>query len=413
MNINDIIDFENENTNLDFKAVEYNKDNYVSLLKDVMSMANSISTDTKYIIGGVKNRPGEDNEILGLDDVSDQAIFENVIQENIEPTINFKYYAYFYNNAKLGIFEITANNDRPYMMKKDYNSLKKGEMWIRKGSRNSRVTRSDLDKMLFEKTSMRFNNKVKIGFGESLETCISLKKSVLDYDNLPSAKEKRDLEEYKRRLKMLNEQHEERENHPELYPGYSTLSKLASIGQIVEYNSSKKGIKIGYDQIGMPVYCNEQELEKRIKTVKEDYYDYDCYYKYEENSYKINFSIYNDGNEFLEDVQIELYFDPDVFEIPTKKYKKPKSGISSAVEAVYSEPAFLSYPSVKNKDTYIVVSDSHNQIRHKAYTKVLKDDLRILVNANTTKNESNIKYIISARNLPNHIEGTLTVKIEA
>ncbi len=412
MNINDIIEYENENTNIDFKAVEYNKGDYASLLKDIMSMANAATSDTKYIIVGVKNRPGENNEVLGLDDVSDQAVFENVIQENIEPTINFKYYTHLYFNAKLGIFEITANDDKPYMMKKDYNSLKKGEMWIRKGSRNSRVTRSDLDKMLVEKSSMRFNNKVKIGFGESLETIISLKKSIIDYDNLPSAKEKQDLIEYKKRLKVLIEEHEEREKRSELYPGYNTLSKLAGIGQIAEYNSSKKGIRIGYDQLSMPIYCNEQELEYRIKSVEKDYYDYDRYYIYEENSYKINLNIYNDGNEFLEDVQIELFFDSDVFEIPTKRFTKPKSGISSAINAVYSETAFLSYPTVKNKGSYIVISDSHNQIRHQAYTKVLRDDLRLLVNPKTKKSESNIKYIISARNLPNHIEGTLTVKIE-
>ena len=36
-----MIEYENENTNLDFKREEYAKEKYNDLIKDVMSMANS------------------------------------------------------------------------------------------------------------------------------------------------------------------------------------------------------------------------------------------------------------------------------------------------------------------------------------------------------------------------------------
>ena len=89
MDLDDLIEYESENTCLDFKAEEYGCDK-ISLIKDIMSMANANSMNKKYIIIGVKDIPGSDRQIIGLNTISDQANLENVIQENIEPNINFK-----------------------------------------------------------------------------------------------------------------------------------------------------------------------------------------------------------------------------------------------------------------------------------------------------------------------------------
>lgn len=64
MNLDDIIEYDEEGTNLDFKKEEYHKDDYVSLIKDVLSMANALNPETKRIVIGVKYRPGEDKEIF-------------------------------------------------------------------------------------------------------------------------------------------------------------------------------------------------------------------------------------------------------------------------------------------------------------------------------------------------------------
>ena len=124
MNLDDLIEYESENTSLDFKAEEYGKNNY-ELIKDVMSMANAHTNEKKYIVVGVKYNPNEDREIIGLKNISDQAILENIIQENIEPIVYFKYYRYEFKWKMLGIIEIGDNRNRPYMMKKDNASLKK------------------------------------------------------------------------------------------------------------------------------------------------------------------------------------------------------------------------------------------------------------------------------------------------
>ena len=126
MNLDDIIEYDEEGTNLDFKKEEYKKGNYESLIKDVMSMANAINTEPKRIVIGVEYVFGGKRDIIGLEELTDPAIFENIIQDNIEPTINFRYYPYEFNGKLLGVIEIIDNNDKPYMMKKDYLKLNIG-----------------------------------------------------------------------------------------------------------------------------------------------------------------------------------------------------------------------------------------------------------------------------------------------
>ena len=94
LNIDDIIEYDEESTNLDFKKEEYHKSDYASLIKDISSMANALNSETKRIVIGIKHRPGEDKEFIGIEKLTDQATLENVIQENIEPNINFKYYSH-------------------------------------------------------------------------------------------------------------------------------------------------------------------------------------------------------------------------------------------------------------------------------------------------------------------------------
>ena len=192
MNLDDIIEYDEESTNLDFKKEEYHKNDYASLIKDISSMANAVNNEIKRIVIGVKHRPGEDKEFIGVENLTDQATLENVIQENIEPNINFKYYPYKFKNITLGIIEIYDNFDKPYMMRKDYSTLKKGDMWIRKGSRQSRVTREDLDKMFDFRKKVAFDNKVTIGFGKELKKEIYISKSDISRETFPSEVRKKE-----------------------------------------------------------------------------------------------------------------------------------------------------------------------------------------------------------------------------
>lgn len=402
LNLDDLIEFEEEHTCLDFKSKEYNKDNVTDLIKDVMSMANSLDSNTKRIIIGVKHTPGEEKEFLGIEEISDQATLENIIQENIEPTINFRYFKHIFKGVNLGIIEISNNNDRPYMMKKDYGKgLKRGDAWIRKGSRQSRLGRPELDEIQRNKKSLVFDNKIIIGCGEELKKEIIIKKSKAKRDLLPSVVEKKHLEKLVKKL----------DNRYGSDNGVSKSNIIHSPERgflFGEFNDDDKSIMAGKGFYNLPVYKTKEELLKDIENISDIYYDCDCYYIFEECSYKFNCMIYNDGLEFLEDVVIEMFFDKEIFLVSDKIYTKNDD----------SNPLYIKiktpkneYPQIKKLDDSVVAIASYDKIRHKTLTQIFKEDLRILIKPEVSLKETEIKYRISAKNLPNIFEGSIKVLI--
>ena len=408
MNIDDIIENDGESTNLDFKKEEYKKSSYSSLIKDVLSMANALNPDVKRIILGVKHKPDGSKEFIGLNNITDQATLENIIQDNIEPNVNFKYYPYNFKDKTLGIIEIADNDNKPYMMKKDYQPLVKGDIWIRKGSRQSRATREDLDKMIDFKRKLAFNNKIIIGFGKELKNSINLPKCNIKKENFPSEIRKKEMENLIEKLDNRYNANNEKESS-ELTP----LEKIASIGIgfYGEFNDTNKSIRTGYNSLtNLPVYQNKVEILNEIGNLKSIYYEDDCYYLFEENSIKFNCKIYNDGTEFLEDVKIELFFDSTVFVISQEIYDEPHSN-----NLLYQNVKVTNYnyPNVYADGNCIVAEFCHDKIRHKTLTDIFDEDLRILIKANTDIKDTEVKYKIGARNLSNPIEGTLKIVIES
>ena len=294
------------------------------------------------------------------------------------------------------------------MMRKDYSTLKKGDMWIRKGSRQSRVTREDLDKMFDFRKKVAFDNRVTIGFGKELEKNIYISKVKILKETFPSEVKKRELEGL---IKKIDERYSIKDEEKNKEPS-SPLGKLALSGMSLfgEFRDSDKSIRVGYDSFtNFPVYQNKEEILNTINDIKDIYYDDDCYYIYEENSIKFNCQIYNDGTEFLEDVKIELFFDSAIFIISEEIYEKPRTNNLFYADVKVTED---NYPVVYTDDNYIVAENYHDQIRHKTLTDVFDEDLRILIKSNVDIKETEVKYRIGAKNLANHIEGSLKIIIK-
>ena len=392
----------NEGPTLDFKKEEYKKESKQDLIKDIMAMANSLNNNVKRIIIGVKKTP-INTEVLGLECVEDVASYENIIQENVEPNINFNYEAYNYSDdITLGVFEIYDNNDRPYMMKKDCGGLKKGDIWIRKGTRNSRATRADLDKMIKLREGFVSSEEVSIGFGKNLDNEITLKRSTLKKEDFPSEKEKERLTEL---LKKLNERYYDESGNPlDLVKG-KTKNELFANTLFSGFDDSKRAIRA--DMNGLTVtYLNKDELLEEIDNVSSNYSDWDNYYIFEEHSERINFYIRNEGRGFLENVKIQIIFDTDGIMIADEIYDKP-AGIFDKYR-----PTINNYPYVYYEANSIIVEEEYNYIRHKDVSELLEEDLRVVIPPNYEKETVEIRYIINAKNIPEPIKGNLRIVIQ-
>lgn len=150
--IHDIIRYENESSTVDFKKTEYplgqNPKKY-DILKDFSAFANNLSDEDKYIVVGVKEKEDKSKEFYNIETPTDDAKYQQFINENIEPAINFEYRCIEYNGKKICFFRLFNNTNRPYMIKRDLpNNIKKGDGYIRKGTSNSKIGREELDQII-------------------------------------------------------------------------------------------------------------------------------------------------------------------------------------------------------------------------------------------------------------------------
>ncbi len=198
----DYINNEFENEFLDFKLNIYDwsitkcKEDF---LIDVISLANSTSKGEKYIITGAKVKPDGERIIQGIEiaKVKDSAIYQELVTENIEPSISIEFKILDYNNYKFGIFKIFNCDDKPYLLKKKYGDLENGFIKVRKGSRNTNISRYLLDSIYKLKIPERISNfKISGIVDTKISDTIYLKK----YDFFPNMYEERE-----KCISLLNE----------------------------------------------------------------------------------------------------------------------------------------------------------------------------------------------------------------
>jgi len=413
-NLEWIVKYENESTNLDFKREQYRKENYINLIKDIMAMTNAAITGPRYIVMGVKHKTDGTKEYYSVSNLNDQADIENLIQANIEPTIKFQYFPLTLEGKQLAVIKIDEPIDPPYMMKKDYKGLKKGDIYIRKGSKQSRMTRRDLDEVLSFRLRNKFTDKIRIGFGTSLNKETTFKETKLEPDAFPSYKKR---EYYQRKLKELEEnlavqqaQNEEESSSEDKgdFALKDVVRKVGRIGATFSSNISGNSIRVGNDSYGIPLYWDKKTLKERIKNVEKTYADEDDYFIKETCSEKLNISIYNDGDSFLEDVNILFYFPKQYCWVAESMPTKP---VSTSLHnlSLPNIHSISSYPDVYEENNFYVVEDYIEKIRHKQLSQIFTTDLRVLFKP--LKESFEVRYEIHAKNLSFPLKGNLKINL--
>lgn len=400
-NLDYLIEHENESSFLDFKRNAYHKENYSNLIKDIMSMANAPTDRPKYIICGVKDDPNKSKDIIGVSEIKDQSDIENLIHSNVEPTINFDYFRYQYKEIKLAIFKIFGNRDQPYMMKKKYRNMPIGDMYVRIGAKNEKVTREYLDKMMEFRSKQSFTDKVKLGFGNEVNESTSIAVDEQSTSNLPSQKEKA---HYQERLDKLREYMSSKEvKKKDTIKDNSIISSFSQYDN--EYNSDNEAIRTGYREFNIPVYCSEQEIEAIIENIEQTYNKEDEYYIYNNWMNNLNLFIENNGNTFLKDVLITVEIpNEDIFIFKDIPSEPSNNFVVDDVPSLY-------YPEIEEKSDIYSITMDFDYIRHKQSTEFYEDGLKVCFSASAINSIIQIPYKISAKNLENPITGKLKLEI--
>lgn len=187
----EILDYGSEGYLVDFKQEEYQLGKYPKkheFLKDISAMANHPKDEDKYIIIGAVEKNGIADSFMDIPDLTDQAKYQQYLNSNIEPQINFEYRPFKYKDYQLAYFRIFDNNERPYLFKEKVQIVgeednskivyREGDGLIRSGSEIKKMIRSDFERI--------YKNKLQ---QKDRKSDLKITPVLADFEDFPSDEE--------------------------------------------------------------------------------------------------------------------------------------------------------------------------------------------------------------------------------
>jgi predicted HTH transcriptional regulator len=106
-------------TGIQFRKDKYGSSGIRSFLRDVLAMANAAVDGPRYIIIGVdfESRGRKAVHAVDVEDFSGKPSYQSLANEFIEPPLRIRYKPVTIDGHRIGVFELSDSQDRPYMMR--------------------------------------------------------------------------------------------------------------------------------------------------------------------------------------------------------------------------------------------------------------------------------------------------------
>jgi hypothetical protein len=206
-----LIENESENTKLDFKLEQYPLEKgsikKSEFLKDMCAFANLVSKEDKFIIIGVEEKNGIAIGFKSIDELHDQASYQQFLNQYMEPEINFEYNEILHKGNRLAYFRLFNNNKRPYLFKNEFkdtqpkgNQYRIGTGFVRTGTSTRELKRDDFERIYSERfatkdRSKEIDFKITLGGFKSSELKSTIYRHLqVDVTNLSNASIDLDIE---------------------------------------------------------------------------------------------------------------------------------------------------------------------------------------------------------------------------
>ena len=386
------IKFENENAALAFRGQQYLDFEYEQLLRDVMGMANADVSGERHIVLGIEQKPGKPRVLVGMKkkDFLDPSVFCKLVSENIEPPLKVSYVAHEVDGRIFGMLIVPDAGHKPYMMKRDFSkSLRRGDAWIRRGSKLVRLDREGLESIYadrFQKEPM--DGHLEVSFSGTADGKM-LELPVLPAADPPSKQAAKQI----RACIKAKERADEILGHED-----SKIQRLMHVNIF--------GTETPFESRDLTT------LKRDLKTITITYRKADKFYFLEENAHKVNLSVMNLGEEYLEDVSV-------VLEIPVlqgvavarKIYLSPEARQDPSATAACGNQE--NSPTVERLEDRIRITDNIGAIPPRIPTELLKAPLRIAVSTPAIAQVVPVYYAVLGRNLRQPVTGRLEFKVVA
>jgi hypothetical protein len=115
-----------------------------SVIKDILSMANTPRTSNAYIIVGVKLHPDSDRTFHGVDNHVDDADLHSILNRiHADPKPKFAYYPVMVDGKSYGVIEVPVDRSGPFVASKEFAVVRAKTIYFRRGSQNDEATVPD------------------------------------------------------------------------------------------------------------------------------------------------------------------------------------------------------------------------------------------------------------------------------
>ena len=133
-----------ESSILDFKREIYDFDKDADLkatssfVKDIVSFANTIRSESAFILFGIEEKKDGNKDLIGVNTVIDDAILQDKIKDKVMPIPKFETFGLNYKDKLYFIIEIPiCSYDTPIYPVRRLKGLNVGSIYLRRNSANS------------------------------------------------------------------------------------------------------------------------------------------------------------------------------------------------------------------------------------------------------------------------------------
>lgn len=254
-----------EGPDLDFKQAQYpfssaSDHQKAELLKDILAMANAYRDAPGYILIGFRDRTPHPAELIGISatDHIDDATLQQFVNSKVDPQLQFGYEERMFDGQHIAVITVPKQS-RPFALTKDFGHLKKGVVYVRRGSSTGEASMSEVSKMVLTDAGVAKSPQVVLHLENENNNLLphSFELEFLEFADLPDYEESYDFH-HVGRLVNSDFYREGAEYH-------SSLRRLIQVRLSLSNNSS-----FSLGEVKLELRCAPADGQ-RVQMMRSDY----------------------------------------------------------------------------------------------------------------------------------------------
>jgi hypothetical protein len=372
-------------TGVQFRGRAYGEAGVRAFLRDVLAIANASLDGSRYIVVGVDFDDKGRKRVRSIEnsDFSGKPSYQSLANEYIEPPIRIRYKPVSFDGKRIGVFEIGDCQDRPYMMRMDFDEgLRRGDAYKRIRDAAIKMGRRQLME-LFER---KFRDSVsagdiEVGFpGEIIHKEVTI--ATCDLSQMPSALASQKLEE------MLRIRNMSRSSGSTTMVARLTHARLYGTEDPYEHRSP-------------------EEIMAELREIRTKYRHQDAHFLFDERAQPLQLVVYNQGEDAILDASLSLSLPNHnsfyVADAPPKRIINERYMDRTPDE-------IAAYPAVTLKDDAIQIMSKIGDIPPGEPIEVFTTAPLMCIGSDLGGRRFGIRYVLHGQNLRAPAKGQLKLR---